>query len=289
MSRLIASVLLIVSFAVFGAQQAKAAPLPIAEVTASDFQDPNVPAHTLDGDLGTRWSAQGAGQWIRYELEPCDTVALVRIAWYQGDTRVTFFTIETSEDGDSWIPAHIGISSGDTLDLQPVDIDDTAACFVRIVGFGNSVNDWNSITEVQIDGGGLLPPGPLPVLAVSASDFQDPNIPANTLDMDLNTRWSAQGAGQWIEFDLGEGAPTLNRVSIAWYQGVGRSTTFDIEVSTDGVTYTRVYGGYSSGTTVELQPHAFAAVSARYVRIVGFGNSFNDWNSITEVELMHTQ
>src|SRR5690348_14520945 len=50
---------------------------------------------------------------------------------------------------------------------------------------------------------------PLSVGAVSAST-DDGNIPQNTLDNNLATRWSAQGDGQWIQYDLGTLA-TLNR------------------------------------------------------------------------------
>lgn len=155
--------LLIVVGALLAAPPAESVPLPIAGVTASAFQDPNVPENTLDGDLGTRWSAQGDGQWIRYELTACDTVSQVSVAWYQGDVRTASFNVETSEDGVTWISAHSGSSSGETLDPQPVDIDDTFACFVRIVGFGNSQNNWNSITEVQIEGFDALPLETIPV------------------------------------------------------------------------------------------------------------------------------
>ena len=31
----------------------------------------------------------------------------------------------------------------------------------------------------------------------------DGNVPANTVDNNLNTRWSAEGDGQWIAYDLG--------------------------------------------------------------------------------------
>jgi hypothetical protein len=35
----------------------------VASVSAS-ADDGNVPANTLDDNLGTRWSAKGDGQWI---------------------------------------------------------------------------------------------------------------------------------------------------------------------------------------------------------------------------------
>jgi hypothetical protein len=290
----IASVLLIVGFAVIGVPQAESAPLHIIGVIASD-DDGNVPGNTIDQDFDTRWSARFE-QWIRYQLKDCGPVGLVKIAWHRGNERTTPFEIEVwneSElpgDGEEWTPVHSGVSSGATTDFEAMEIPETFACFVRIVGYGNNKNGWNSITEVEIEGPAeneVDPDAPLPVSGVTARDFQDPNTPANTNDLDLNTRWSAKGDGQWIEFDLGEGKPMLNQVSIAWYQGDRRSFTFDIETSTDGENWTLTYGGYSSGTTLELQPHAFAATRARYVRIIGFGNSRNDWNSITEVEFRH--
>ena len=119
-------------------------------------------------------------------------------------------------------------------------------------------------------------------LRVASAD--DGNVPQNTLDGDLGTRWSAHGDGQWIRYDLG-GPATINRVDIAWYMGDTRVAYFDIEVSPDAASWTRVFSGQSSGQTLELERHEFAAASGRYVRIVGHGNSRNTWNSITEVDV----
>jgi hypothetical protein len=292
MSRLIVLVLSAISLIGMGMPQVDAAPLPIASVTASDAQIPNVPENTIDGDLGTRWAAQGEGQWIEYELELCDTVALVKIAWYKGDSRVAWFDIMVSNDRSIWRNIHYGESSGTTLELQTVDIDDTPACFVMIIPYGNSRNDWNSITEVQIEGTSAVrldPPGLLPVFAVSASDFQEPNVAANTLDADLNTRWAAKGIGQWIEFDLGPDWPKVDQVSIAWYHGNQNSWTFDIEVWDEEWGWILIYGGHSSGTTLELQHYRFYREWARYIRIVGHGNSKNDWISFAEIQFVYDQ
>ena len=43
----------------------------------------------------------------------------------------------------------------------------------------------------------------LPIISAEASS-DDGNVAANTLDGSLATRWSAQGDGQWIQFDLGK-------------------------------------------------------------------------------------
>ncbi len=127
-------------------------------------------------------------------------------------------------------------------------------------------------------------PKPLEVIDVVASDHRNEHVPANTLDGDLTTRWSASGDGAWIRFDLGE-PHTLSAVAIAWYKGDERSAEFDIEVSDDGERWTYVYGGVSSGEELSPEHHPFSSIAARYVRIVGHGNSENMWNSITEVEL----
>jgi hypothetical protein len=123
----------------------------------------------------------------------------------------------------------------------------------------------------------------LAVSSVSASG-DDGNVPANTLDGNLSTRWSAEGDGQWIKYDLGS-MVTVNRVQIAFYLGDQRTQAFDIQVSADGSSWATVFSGHSSGTTTGLQSFDFPNVSARYVRIVGHGNSQNDWNSLTEVAI----
>jgi hypothetical protein len=54
--------------------------LSVASVTAS-ADDGNVPANAVDDSLSTRWSAQGDGQWIRFDLGSQATTKSVRIAW----------------------------------------------------------------------------------------------------------------------------------------------------------------------------------------------------------------
>lgn len=128
------------------------------------------------------------------------------------------------------------------------------------------------------------PAGALAISAVVAS-ADDGNVAANTIDNNLSTRWSADGDGQWIRFDLGS-SQTVGSVQVAWYKGDTRRSTFDVELSGDATAWTRVYSGSSSGTTTAREPYGFPDAAARYVRIVGHGNTANSWNSITEVEII---
>ncbi|MBD2845491.1 DNRLRE domain-containing protein [Paenibacillus sp. IB182496] len=110
--------------------------------------------------------------------------------------------------------------------------------------------------------------------------------PAFTIDGNLGTFFSAEGDGQWVQYDLGS-AMSVDGVRLAWYQGDVRAFTFDVLGSLDGSSWTPLYSGTSAGDTLELEEHAFAAASARYVRIVGYGNTVNNWMSITEARILH--
>ncbi|AFE09810.1 alkaline phosphatase [Corallococcus coralloides DSM 2259] len=115
--------------------------------------------------------------------------------------------------------------------------------------------------------------------AVTASG-DDGNVPANTQDDNLGTRWSAQGTGVWLQMDLGS-AQTLTGTTIAWHRGNERQNHFVVSTSTDGSTFTQAYAGDSALNT-SAQTVAFSSRSARYVRITVNGNTVNDWNSIAE-------
>jgi poly(beta-D-mannuronate) lyase len=125
--------------------------VPAASVTAS-ADDGNVPANTVDGSLATRWSANGDGQWIRFDLGSTKTVSYVKVALYNGDTRTSTFDVQTSPDGTTWTTRGSFTSSGTSLNLQTFDSTDASARYVRLLGHGNSVNLWNSYTEVEIWG-----------------------------------------------------------------------------------------------------------------------------------------
>jgi len=125
----------------------------IIGVSASDFEagSDNKPERTLDFDLNTRWSAEGMGQWIQYDLGAVKMVTSVDIAWYKGNERYSKFSISLSEDGGKFVEVFNNRSSGTTLDYEDYNFTDTQARFVKITGFGNSASLWNSITETRIN------------------------------------------------------------------------------------------------------------------------------------------
>jgi hypothetical protein len=130
-----------------------------------------VPTNTLDQNLSTRWSAEGDGQWIRYDLGESKTVSQVLIAWYRGDLRLARFAIEISSDASQWRQVFSGASSGTAVSLQTYDFSDVMAQYVRIVGHGNTENMWNSITEVEIHGSSEEPDNRVELIGIVPDSF----------------------------------------------------------------------------------------------------------------------
>lgn len=265
-------------------------PIPSGPVTASSYQLGNPPEHTIDGDIGTRWSASGVGEWIQYDLGATVSVEAVSIAFYHGDVRRSSFDLLTSLDGSTWQSVFSGASSGASTGLERFAFAAKSARYVRIVGQGNTTNTWNSFTEVAIhqqgSGGSTPPTDPGAGLAIAAvaTSADDGNVSANTIDGDLGTRWSASGVGQWARYDLGRTCE-VEAVAIATYRGDIRLAIFDLQVSQDGTTWTTVWSGRSSGTSTTLETFLIPPSTARFVRILGYGNTINLWNSFTEVEI----
>src|SRR6266699_1473700 len=217
----------------------------------------------------------------------------VTVAWYRGTEWASAFDIEVSLDSLTWARVFTGRSSGLTLQPERYDFPVVPGRYVRIVGHGQwsgttELGLWSSITETAIFGSAAATIKPVPVASVVASGDYG-NIPQNTLDNNLATRWSAEGDGQWIRYDLGA-VMAVGPVTIAWYRGTEWASAFDIEVSLDSLTWARVFTGRSSGQTLQPERYDFPAVPGRYLRIVGHGQwsgttELSLWNSITETAI----
>jgi len=149
-----------------------------ATITVSaNGDDGNTPSNTLDGDLDSRWSSKGIrGKYITYDLGTSKNISKVRIAWHKGDERKAFFQIRVGNSTSDLKTVHnlkrTG-SSGKTLDFEEYIFPSQNARYVRISGFGNTDNKWNSISEVQI-----VPTG-------------------ENMDGDINTPYTLLGLQRW--------------------------------------------------------------------------------------------
>ncbi len=113
--------------------------------------DNNVAENAFDGDLSTRWSALGSGEYLTIDLGGQHNVTALHAAWFKGDQRQADYQINISDDAMSWTTVNAGSSSGESLDLEYISVNSSGR-YLRIVGLGNSSNNWNSITEIKIFG-----------------------------------------------------------------------------------------------------------------------------------------
>ena len=221
--------------------------------------DGHGPENTIDGDLSpeSRWSAQGSGQWIQYDLGSIQTLDSVEIAFYKGDQRVSNFDIQVAQVLGAWSTVLSGgVSNGNTTALQRFELADQSVRYVRIVGYGNSANNWNSLTEVVLNLAGVVPPPPPPPPPTGGG--LDPNLAPSG------------------NFDLNQWKLTLP-VSKSFYFGSGGSSAAEILPDGEGAADTPLNNGYtdqayfytgSDGAMVFRTPLSGGATTtnSRYVR-----------------------
>ncbi len=149
------------------------------------------------------------------------------------------------------------------------------------------INFWKKPPLQDIDGMRRYP-----IAKASASDIPEPqNGPDNVFDMDFGTRWAANSIGdvpQWLMLELDDIYP-IEKVGLSWMSGDARTYKYKLEISEDGVNWTTVFDGESSGTTAKCEYHNLGGKKAKFVRYTGLGNSINEWNSVTEFEVLGNQ
>ena len=113
----------------------------------------------LDGDFDSRWAVQGTKRDPSFGILDFGSVKeldKLYLAYYQGASRKSYFSIEVSEDGGNFVPViENGESSGDTDEFNVFDLGGVRARYLKIYGLGNNSSSsapWNSITELVVSG-----------------------------------------------------------------------------------------------------------------------------------------
>ncbi|MCP4901285.1 MAG: carbohydrate-binding protein [bacterium] len=118
-------------------------------VMASFARSPDLPNNAMDGDLESKWSARGQGQWLICDLKEYDWISGISTAHHLGDQRRYSFIVAVSDDGESFTEvAHI-TTSGTTTSLEHHAFS-AKGRYVKITGMGNSADDWNNFNEVEL-------------------------------------------------------------------------------------------------------------------------------------------
>lgn len=141
---------------------------PNEGISASGFDEGNIPANVNDGDINSVWFQRSLPAWIKIDLAERRAVAYVKIAWFRGNERTMAFTVSLSEDNTNYTEVFNGSSSGTTADFERYDFTDINARFVMINVTSNSGRVAASIGEIQVWGdftpiGEEPPPGPPPI------------------------------------------------------------------------------------------------------------------------------
>ncbi|MBT2161646.1 BspA family leucine-rich repeat surface protein [Zobellia barbeyronii] len=269
----------------------------VPENIVANSDDGNGPCNVMDGNFYSRWSSNGIGEWISFDLGAAMNVGGVEIAFFSGNNRASIFSLEVSIDGKNWSTVlESQSSSGASTNLEEFKFSTQNIRYLRYVGQGNSQenNNWNSITEFRINEPRIpeiecldLSPssGLVPNRIVAVSD--DGNGLCNLMDNDLTSYWSSNVLGESITFEL-TGFKDVDQVEIAFLYGETRVSVFDILVSVDGVNWTTVLKDRSSsGTSLDLEKFNFPFQSTKYLRYTVQGNSQdnNALNGITEFRI----
>ncbi len=182
------------------------------------------------------------------------------------------------------LPKHGQLSSvsADTVKYTPNKDYSGSDSFTYVVKDNKGLTSAKS--TVTIDNKEVLECRTLDPAVVTALG-SDANVPSNVIDKNLNTRWSKDATGSWIQFDLGSKTKICS-VDIAWYRGDMRENAFTVSVSDDGSIFKNVIERESSGTASGLEKYSLpSGTEGKFVRITVKGNSENNWTSITEIAL----
>ena len=166
-------------------------------------------------------------------------------------------------DADRWIPT--GGFQGDYLWL-PLTFDDAGAPtmdYYQDWDLNVTTGTWRAFDRTSRD---LALGKTATASSQTAANPASSVTTATTYQNYTATRWESQSSDpQWIMLDLGS-AVNVDRVILKWYTDYAKA--FDIDVSTDSMTWTSVYST-TTGASYSATDVTFKETSARYVRMNG--------------------
>jgi quinoprotein glucose dehydrogenase len=123
----------------------------IIEISASASQSGNGPEHAIDGNLNSRWSAEGKDQWLQLKLDKKAIFSFFEAGFSRGGRNYEF-SVLTSMDGKKWNQTYRGKSPGKGDQIAKYQSPDSSALFIRFVSQGNNENKWVNLHTFRIQG-----------------------------------------------------------------------------------------------------------------------------------------
>ncbi len=104
----------------------------------------------ISGATQNRWSANGAGNWICYDLGEAKNLHSIAIAGYMALSRSYIYEIAVSNDGVNFTPVIANAETTNGIDHDVFPLGDISARYVKITGLSASNSTWMGISEVRI-------------------------------------------------------------------------------------------------------------------------------------------
>ncbi|HEY4024460.1 MAG TPA: discoidin domain-containing protein [Pseudonocardiaceae bacterium] len=272
-------------------------PLPENGWTASSNTNSpagDAPANAIDGNINTRFSSgavQAPGMYFQVNMGSSQTFNQIELNAGPSTTDYAAgYNVEVSTNGSTFTSVATGTG---TASPQIIAFTTQTAQYIRVVLTASTQTPWWSIAEftVYTSGSSTGTENPLPENGWTASSNTSPpagDAPANAIDGNINTRFSSdavQAPGMYFQVNMGS-TQNFNQIEL----NAGPSTTdyaagYNVEVSTDGSTFTSVATGTG---TASPQIITFGAQNAQYLRVVLTASTQTPWWSIAEFTVFTT-
>lgn len=113
------------------------------------------------------------------------------------------------------------------------------------------------------------------------------NVAENVIDEIPETIWASNGKGRYITLIL-EKEADIDAIEVMFNPNSGRNAAFEVEISTDGQNYQKIYSGTANGAVESgaWERFDFGSVQkAKYIRFIGNGSNISNWNAVQEIRI----
>ncbi|HET9896081.1 MAG TPA: discoidin domain-containing protein [Streptosporangiaceae bacterium] len=244
----------------------------------------DAPGNAIDGNVSTRFSSdadQASGMFFQVNMGSSQTFNQIELnAGGSTGDYARGWNVEVSSNGTTFTSVATGTG---TSSPQTITFAAQTAQYIRVVLTAGVTTNWWSIAEfTAFNGTPETALGEAGWVASSNTSSSAADAPANAIDGNLSTRFSSdadQSSGMFFQVNMGS-AQNFNQLEMNAAGSSGDyARGFNVEVSTDGSTFTSVATGTGTSSPETV---SFAAQTAQYIRVVLTAGVSTNWWSIAE-------
>lgn len=234
-------------------------PLSANNIKASSFLPGFAPLNAIDGNEATSWRSEpDESQYIVYNMETPNTlVDKITIDW--GSDYAKEYIVQYSMDNINWTDGHLQWNgSGGKV---AIDLPYVQANHIRILMLSSNNKNGYEIKNLSINNYVNLA-----LRKASSSSGNDAGrVASYANDGDGDTRWSGPKVDNaWWMVDLGKKAK-VRTIRISWEGSY--STSFKIQTSDNGSTWTDVNTFTNNKPGVQILNFPEGSIDTRYIRL----------------------